>query len=536
MYLASVVLLSTFALVCFGQAVVQTDCGPVQGKQITSNLWAFLGIPYALSPVGPLRWKPSIGLAEGKGCWKGTFRAKTFGSNCFQGNPATDNENCLFLNVWTPSLPHFRNGSGLAVMAYIHGGGLTSGSGAIPQLGTFAADMNVVSVSMNYRLNGFGFMALNELSQNDPNQVSGNYGFLDQMLALKWIQSNIANFGGDPNSVTIYGQSSGGTSVLVLVASPLAAGLFHKAISMSGSVFINRTLEEVESINSVYIKSAHCANAQNVTACLYNLTTEEAYQALPFGRYPYWDHPWDFGIPYGNEYDSSLANVDGYVLPVPLSEALAIDAIVNDVPTVFGVMAQEVDAAPFDVVINYTNTEFLKFLQTRFWGADFAQEIVALYPLESFETPQEAYDTIATDVKIYCGNVYNAMQASQGMASPVYLYYSNQWPSQPFPNSNYQPRYAFHGLDFISLLLAYPYDMNDDDLAYASNLRKAFTNFANFGKLPSPWKVVNELQQSGHFITNVVAATTFTSVDWRANFCTFWNQQNYVTTYGWRGQ
>jgi para-nitrobenzyl esterase len=222
---------------------VLTDCGEVKGKLESDSVAVFKGIPYAAPPVGKLRWSPPISPLQAKPptCWSGTLDASDWGNSCVQfGGPeaSTGEEDCLMLNVWAPqgvgsnsSLPK----GPLPVLVFFYGGDLTQGKTAWYDMQLLAQDGPVVCVSVNYRLNVFGFLATQELSEADPRKVSGNYGFMDQQLALRWVQTNIGAFGGDAHRVTIFGQSSGGTSVLALLASPASVGLFASAISLSGS-------------------------------------------------------------------------------------------------------------------------------------------------------------------------------------------------------------------------------------------------------------------------------------------------------------
>ncbi|HEY2749936.1 carboxylesterase/lipase family protein [Phenylobacterium sp.] len=213
--------------------IVVTRSGEVSGLDV-DGVATFKGIPFAAPPVGRLRWRPPQPAAG----WKGVLKAEAFGSPCMQGpapGPPTDlthvSEDCLTVNVWSP--PH-RAGERLPVMVDIPGGGFFGGSSAFPaEDGAAMARRGVVVVSFNYRLGVFGFMAHPALSKEDPSGTSGAYGLLDQIAALKWVQANIASFGGDPKKVTIMGCSAGGVSVLYLMASPLAKGLFRSGISES---------------------------------------------------------------------------------------------------------------------------------------------------------------------------------------------------------------------------------------------------------------------------------------------------------------
>lgn len=217
------------------ETVIQTTSGRVSGIATRHDVVEYRGIPYAAAPTGALRWKaPERALP-----WTGIRAAVEYGAPCVQARwagPSPDltsmSEDCLTLNVWVP--PH-TPGARLPVMVYIHGGGFFAGAGANAEpVDQFAlAGQGVILVSMNYRLGIFGFLSHPDLSKESPAKASGNYGLMDQIAALQWIKANIAAFGGDPGQVTIFGTSAGGSSVLYLMASPLAIGLFHRAISQS---------------------------------------------------------------------------------------------------------------------------------------------------------------------------------------------------------------------------------------------------------------------------------------------------------------
>ena len=224
--------------------VLTIEGGQVQGVMADNpGVYVYRGIPYAAPPIGDLRWKEPQPVVA----WEGIKIADKFGHPGYQavhypggyatewgyGDEAPYSEDCLYLNVWTKA-PGDVNKK-LPVALWIHGGGYREGWGSEPEFdGQEWASKDVVLVSINYRLGIFGFMTHPELSAESPNGVSGNYGILDQIQSLKWIKENIAQFGGDPNNVTIFGQSAGAGSVRTICESPLARGLFHKAVIMSG--------------------------------------------------------------------------------------------------------------------------------------------------------------------------------------------------------------------------------------------------------------------------------------------------------------
>jgi para-nitrobenzyl esterase len=222
--------------------VVNIATGTLSGiHDAKTGLDEFKGIAYAAPPVGPLRWKPPQAVAA----WTGTRQADRFGPRCMQSPIYSDmvfrsngvSEDCLYLNVWTPA--HGANAK-LPVLVYFYGGGFSAGDGSEPRYdGASLAQRGIVTVTVNYRLDVFGFLALPELAAESPEHATGNYGLLDQNAALRWVQRNIAAFGGDPNQVTIGGESAGSMSVSAQMASPLSKGLMQRAIGESGAMLGN---------------------------------------------------------------------------------------------------------------------------------------------------------------------------------------------------------------------------------------------------------------------------------------------------------
>ena len=218
-------------------APVQVESGALKGAT-EGALTLYRGVPFAAAPIGALRWRPPQPPAH----WQGVRPAISFAPACMQKGvsmpgeaPPTTSEDCLYLNIWTPARTAKER---LPVMVWIHGGGYTNGSASMPLYwGDRLALRGVVVVTIAYRLGPLGFLAHPELTAESTNKTSGNYGLLDQIAALEWIQRNIAAFGGDRRRVTIAGQSAGAMAVSMLMASPRAAGLFHGAIGQSGGLF-----------------------------------------------------------------------------------------------------------------------------------------------------------------------------------------------------------------------------------------------------------------------------------------------------------
>ena len=218
---------------------VGVDSGSLAGTELESGVRAYLGVPFAAPPVRELRWRPPQAVTP----WQGTYHADRTAPECIQALRAHDinhyfgeeatSEDCLYLNIWAP--PRSSDAQSVPVVVWIYGGGFTIGSASMANYnGEQLAKKSVVYIALAYRVGALGFLAHPELTAESSQHASGNYGFLDQIAALQWIQRNIGRFGGDPHNVTIMGQSAGSASVSILQASPLSRGLFHRAVGMSG--------------------------------------------------------------------------------------------------------------------------------------------------------------------------------------------------------------------------------------------------------------------------------------------------------------
>ena len=350
------------------------------------SIVAFKGMPFAAPPVGGRRWQAPAPPVP----WQGVRKAESFGPSCMQTivserKPWTYefmahneiSEDCLSLNVWTgASSARDRR----PVFFYIYGGGFNEGSAAVPVYdGEGLAKKGVVVVTANYRVGVLGFLAHPELSKESRDKVSGNYGLLDQIAALKWVHDNIAAFGGDPNRVTIAGQSAGGMSVHYLIASPLAKGLFHRAIVESGGSSVSRTgitaggrvLADAEAEGQKFAEPKGARSLADLRAMSWETLTA-APQAVPAagagrgGATP--------GIRFA-------PIVDGYLLTAPVALVMA-DGRQNDVPTLTGVNVGELgglSGPPVAVTVD----SFVR-RATQQYGA-MAEEFLKLYPAASDE-------------------------------------------------------------------------------------------------------------------------------------------------------
>ncbi len=348
MKLLCFVLLAAF-VVAPANGQVKIESGSLSGTTAAAGIRVFKGIPYAAPPVGDLRWRPPTPPAK----WTGVRQADKFSDSCMQvlgrsREPWTKefmvqneaSEDCLCLNVWSGAkASNNAMGDKRPVLVWIHGGGFVEGSGEIITYdGEALAQKGLIVVTINYRLGIFGFYTHPELTKESPQHASGNYGLLDIVAALQWIQKNIAAFGGDPTRVTIAGQSAGAAAVHTLTASPLAKGLFQRAIAESGSSLARRT-KDLAAAEQDGVKWAETKGA----ASLKELRAKSAADLMGGAR---------FG-----------PVVDGWYLPADTA-AIFAQGKQNDVPMMTGLTADEGSAAPTYGKIKAE--EFAKQTQQRF--------------------------------------------------------------------------------------------------------------------------------------------------------------------------
>lgn len=342
---------------CFAEMKdpVRTESGLVRGVAgRDANVTVFKGIPYAEPPLGTARWTAPRPPRR----WEGARKADHFSDGCAQVFPKGDfskSEDCLYLNIWTPASSR---AAALPVMVWIHGGGLQVGCTceAIYD-GEELAKKGVVLVTLNYRLGIFGFFAHPELTKESAHHASGNYGLLDQMAALQWVQRNILSFGGDPKKVTIFGQSAGAFSVNSHIASPLSNGLFRAAISESGGVgagFMRDSLPSLEESEKSGVKAADSAGAHSL-AELRALPAEKLLQVPGFHQ----------------------ANVDGWFLPEGPA-ALFKNGKVNRVPVLMG---SNSDEGQHFLRSALTASDFVQQAHKDY--SNDAEKFLALYPSDS---------------------------------------------------------------------------------------------------------------------------------------------------------
>jgi len=361
---------------------VETDGGLIAGKVLDSGVRAWLGVPFAQAPVRDLRWRPPQRLT-----WSGVFNADRFAPQCIQplrgsninhyfGHEATS-EDCLCLNIWAPA--DSGAGDDLPVIVWIYGGGFTIGSAAMRNYaGENLAKKGAVYISISYRVGALGFLAHPELTAESPQHASGNYGFLDQVAALEWIQRNVGKFGGDPGRVTIMGQSAGSASVASLQVSPIAKGLFHRIVGMSGSSVVGRfrsTLKEAEQTGLQYEEA-------------FGVDSIEALRHISADKILAQQQDCQLGC------SGSIRvgpTIDGYFMMDEPSEVFARGEQI-DVPIMVGFTRDEGFSA---IGGAQTLDQYRGFLQEAY--GDKADELLRLYPASSDAEARRAARDVARD-------------------------------------------------------------------------------------------------------------------------------------------
>ena len=391
---------------------VRTDAGLVQGVR-SGYLTAYRGIPFAAPPVGDLRWREPQPVQS----WTGVRTADKFAPACMQlgvsmpGEPTPPmSEDCLYLNLWAPDKS---SRASLPVMVWIYGGGFVSGNASMPRYwGDRLARKGIIVVSFGYRVGPFGFLTHPELTLESAHHSSGNYGFMDQIAALKWVQRNISAFGGDPNRVTIAGQSAGATSVSILMCSPLAKGLFHQAIEQSGGLF-----EPVQLAPRVLLaNSEHEGESYAKSLGAHSIAYLRALPAKSLLR--------------GEWQNVSHEVIEPYVLPdSPYNTFMT--GRQNNVPVLAGSNADEFRALIADPNVIKAAT-FAKDL-ARSLGP-FPPEILAAYPFSNDAQAREARLHLERDVRFGWDMWALARLASAARQNRVYYYHFTQSP--PFPKGS----------------------------------------------------------------------------------------------------
>ena len=489
--------------------IVRIGDGLVRGADV-SGVNSFLGLPYAAPPTGKLRWRPPQPARS----WSGVRDATQFGASCPQAltrnpflPPGTISEDCLNLNVYTPTL---RGGSDRPVLVWIHGGGLVQDGGRNYD-GTKLAAAGTVVVTINYRLGALGFLAHPALASH---AAAGNYGLMDQQAALRWVQRNIARFGGDPHNVTIAGQSAGGLSVLAQMVSPGARGLFQKAIVQSGTFALNQQpLATAEASGEKFAQSVGCAD--QTAACLRSVPVSDLVSK--------------FGV-------EIPGVVDGSVLTQPIGTALARGQFVR-VPVINGITHDEelLFVAGLGITVSQgTNIPLAgpaadpanyqaNIAQALGVSAARAAAIAAEYPLSAYPSPVVAFSLLVSDASFACP----ALQVDRWTAArgvPTYAYQFND-DNAPVNIVGASLGLSTHGTELPYLFdqpnAPFPAMLNPDQQALAASMRTDWASFAGTGNPSSralPWPSFN-----GTRVLSLVPLQSQVTTDFAtAHHCSFW--------------
>ena len=455
--------------------IVQIESGLLSGlNEDGSSVIAYKGIPYASPPVGDLRWKPP----QPKLGWQGIYAADNFGPTCMQIPPPEGSfyhtefytleepksEDCLYLNVWTNTKMYENE---RPVMVWIHGGAFSQGSGSMPTFnGQSFAEKGVVLVTINYRLGIFGLFAHPDLTEESKQNFSGNYGLLDQVAALKWIQKNIEAFGGDPNNVTIFGQSSGAGNINKLMTSPLTEGLFNRAILQSGNAYVfgeTQTLEQAENDGKAFMKEYDAASVEELR-----------------------DWPAEKLLEEGSKF-SFHPNIDGWFLsdePLKVFEKGGQ----HNIPVLLGSNSDEGSTLYGPKL----NAEIFKNIINRSYGEN-AEKFLTLYPHKTDKQARNSFNKAWTDEMAWGSHTFARIH-SQTKNVSTYLYFFDRIP----PGRDSDRYGAFHSSEIAYLfntLNTIERPWTEVDRTLAPKLQLYWINFAKKGnpngKDLTKWPVYN---------------------------------------------
>jgi para-nitrobenzyl esterase len=492
--------------------IVQTAQGAVQGETV-NGINDFLGIPYATPPVGALRWVAPQPPAS----YSGTRQATAYSAYCPQGfseiGPGGGSEDCLYLNVQAPASA--TASSNLPVMVWIHGGGLTTGSGQEYDGSALINSGNVVYVSFNYRLGLLGFMGLPALAAQDPHGSSGNYGLLDQQAAIAWVRQNIAAFGGNPAKITIFGESAGGQSTIDQLVSPLLGKVSAAIIESGAYARALPTQAQAQSTGETVAASVNCAPS--------NLTCLRAVPATTLVTLA------------DNSSTIAIApNVDGYVLPQQPFLAYAA----GDFPHV-----PIIDGSNHDEYRLFVSED--EILAGQPWSAaeyaatiegaapSYAAQVEAQYPLYQYTNPGFATAAVGTDYAFSCGALlldaliaqYTTLYTYE-LTDPnvpnVFLPYDPNMPSLGDSHAAELP-YLFPAFKNTLLNLG-PAKFSPGQLNLAAGMRASWTSLARYGRplnaRGAPWMPYSV---SSHNFLALAAPSPTTEYNFFAfHKCSFW--------------
>ena len=455
--------------------IVETENGQVRGSQLDDSIQVFKGIPFAAPPVGELRWQ----LPQPSEDWSGVRDATEFGDSCTQPPGVLGplgsgiSEDCLYLNVWTST----NSEDPQPVMVWIHGGAFLFGSGSQAMYdGATFAKSNIVLVTVNYRLANAGFFSHPALSAESSAGVSGNQGIHDQLAALRWVQENISAFGGDPDNVTIFGESAGSMSVCYLVATPLSRGLFHKAIGQSGGCFgkhptLDEPLTDPDQDQGEITGGGHAVGLRVATAMGATAEGEEAIaqlRSMSLMNLGFNLRNAGVSVPFRSVY------VDGYLFPDQMRTLIA-EGKGNAVPIMVGSNTDE--GANLFQNLPETDIDTWKQGVATQLGED-AEEFIGLYMADAEDSTKIASQQMTAD-PIFAWEMRTWAAANALRDDPAYLYVFSHpavWPgigrSLGAVHAG-EINYVFHRVSSEG--------WNDEDRALAEHMHAYWVNFAKTG-------------------------------------------------------
>ena len=488
--------------------IVRIERGAVRGAA-GSEAYEFLGLPYAAPPRGSLRWHAPQAPAK----WNGIRHATQFAPSCPQLNspfapPAPFSEDCLYLNVYTPTLR--RNGD-RPVLVWIHGGGFTE-DGARNYDGSKLAADGIVVVTINYRLGALGFLAHPALASR-LGGPAGNYGLMDQMAALRWVKRNIARFGGDPHNVTIAGQSAGGVSVLDLVVSHRARGLFRRAIVQSGAFALTQQpISVAEAAGEAFADAAGCPD--QTARCLRNLPVDALLNNFPGAAIP--------GV------------IDGNVLTESIGTALAAGRFA-DVPILDGINHIEELIFVAGLHVTVSGGTFVPIpeepVTPKSYQPDIAAvlgvsperagEIAAEYPLGAYPSPDVALSTVVSDANFACPALQVDRWTSRRVPTFAYQFNDDNAPARfaPVPAATHSSELQYI---FDQPNAPRPGTLDAAQQALAASMRAAWASFAANGDPSTPSLAWPSFQQHEQVMSLVPPQPQVWTGFSDAHHCFFW--------------
>ena len=471
----SLLISSLIATAGFAAEMIKLDSGPISGIQ-AEDLRIYLGIPYAAPPIGNLRWKAPQPVKP----WKQVKLCKAFGASCPQSkgeNVGKTSENCLYLNVWTPAK---KDNEKLPVMVWIHGGGWSQGSASstgdggsnlFGYNGAKLAKKGIVFVSFNYRLGPFGFFAHPQLALESPQGTMGNYGFMDQIAALKWVKRNIAKFGGDPNNVTIFGESAGSIAVSLHMISPFSAGLFNKGISESGGPYgleylmkqADGQMQKALSDSQKFVKILKCDQAKDPIKAMRAKSSAEIIKAYPFS----------LNIRSGPVFGPII---DGYIIPDNPQKLYQMGKNF-DLPLIIGSNADEGNLFYQQMSVE----KYKSWLKLNF--GKHADEVFKMFPAEKNEDVKPAYDRVIS-VSAFTEPSRFVARSRDGRKAKTYLYHF----TRVIPNDFGRFVGAGHAMDifYIFGIIDKKLGFSDVDFDLSNKMMDYWVNFAKTGDPNGP--------------------------------------------------